>query len=240
MIKQYGYTLNRADRMGKTGMIINHIIKQLFDSDLVIADLTDFNANVFYELAIRHITQKPCIQMMKRGQKVPFDVSGIETIFFDIDLANAEFAKNELCKQIELIEQGKFNKTNPITPVSENLLIQKALNDSTKDLSENEILHYILETVDSLTYETVGIRNEISSLRQNRRSNYSDLKRDSGSYSIDQELQLLTNIFNHLTCELEELKKTIEPGEGWAIAEAGAEIAVIENRIKSLQHLMND
>jgi hypothetical protein len=69
VVIKYGYELNRADRMGKTGMISNHIIKQILDSDLVIADLTDYNPNVFYELAIRHITQKACIQMIKRGQK---------------------------------------------------------------------------------------------------------------------------------------------------------------------------
>jgi hypothetical protein len=251
VVKKYGYNLNRADRMGKTGMISNHIIKQLLDSDLVIADLTDYNPNVFYELAIRHITQKPCIQMIKNGLKLPFDVYGIQTVFFETDLASAEIAKNRLCKQIELIEKGEFKVTNPITPVHDNPLIQQALQESKRDLTENEILLSILENVNYLTNETLGIQREISSLKESRNyignlgnkilnSNfdYADLKRDLDS--INQELFLLNNIYGMLNYNVENVKETLIPGEGWALNEAVAERAVIEKRIEFLKNAKNN
>lgn len=251
VVKNHGYSLNRADRMGKTGMISNHIIKQLLDSDLVIADLTDYNPNVFYELAIRHITQKPCIQMLKYGQKVPFDVYGIETIFFDIDLKNAEQAKNKLDEQIKLIEKGEFKGTNPITPVHENPLIQQALQDSKRELKDNEILISIFETVNYLTNETVEIQREISSLREsgnyignlgNKRFyksfNDSDLKRDLDS--INQELSLLNSVYIILDNNVEKVAETVEPGEAWELNEAMAERGVIENRIEFLKNVKKE
>jgi hypothetical protein len=251
VVENHGYSLNRADRMEKTGMISNHIIKQLLDSDLVIADLTDYNPNVFYELAIRHITQKPCIQMIKRGQKLPFDIHGIETIFFDTDLENAENAKNKINQQIKLIEKGKFNITNPITPLQENPLIQKALQDSKRNLTQDEILLSILENVNYLTNETVYIQREISSMKESRNYignlgnkilssniNYHDLKNNIDS--IEQELHLLNTIWGMLNRNVERVKETLQPGEAWELNEAIAERGVIESRIEFLKNLKNE
>ena len=44
----------RADQIPKVGLITTQIINLIMESPLVIADLTDSNPNVFYELAIRH------------------------------------------------------------------------------------------------------------------------------------------------------------------------------------------
>ena len=84
-------------------------VKYVIDSPLVIADLTDYNPNVFYELAIRHILKKPFIQMIKLGQKIPFDVCGWRTIPFDIDnLIQADKAKRDLAETIKSIGSDDF------------------------------------------------------------------------------------------------------------------------------------
>jgi hypothetical protein len=44
----------RADELPHPGSITHQIIGLLYNADLVIADLTGSNANVAYELAIRH------------------------------------------------------------------------------------------------------------------------------------------------------------------------------------------
>src|ERR1039457_5304175 len=58
----------RADEIPKGGMITTQVIERLVDADLVIADLTDSNPNVFYELAVRHVVRKPLILLIERGQ----------------------------------------------------------------------------------------------------------------------------------------------------------------------------
>ena len=54
----------RADKISIPGIITSQIIQQIIDADLVIADLTKHNANVFYELAVRHCVQKPVILLI--------------------------------------------------------------------------------------------------------------------------------------------------------------------------------
>lgn len=104
----------RADKISTPGNITPQVIEHLFESDLVIADMTDFNPNVFYELAIRHMSDKPVIHMIKEGQNLPFDNQDYRTIFFEITAKNAHYARKELEKQIESIERGE-ESYNPIT-----------------------------------------------------------------------------------------------------------------------------
>jgi hypothetical protein len=76
------YRAVRADEIAEPGMITSQIMQRVIEDDLVIADLTDLNPNVLYELAVRHAILKPFVQIMANGQTIPFDVSGIRTVFF--------------------------------------------------------------------------------------------------------------------------------------------------------------
>ena len=70
----------RADELAEPGSITNQVIPRLIEDDLVIADLHDHNPNVYYELAVRHTTGKPCILIGKSGDKMPFDVQDFRMI----------------------------------------------------------------------------------------------------------------------------------------------------------------
>ena len=52
-------------------------------SRLVIADLSFHNPNVFYELAVRHVLRKPTVQLMRKIDRIPFDVSQNRTVIID-------------------------------------------------------------------------------------------------------------------------------------------------------------
>lgn len=73
----------RADKIDKPGVITSQIIQYLLRSRLVIADLSFHNPNVFYELAIRHMVKKPVVQVIRLGDRVPFDVGQVRTIVID-------------------------------------------------------------------------------------------------------------------------------------------------------------
>jgi len=77
--------------------VINHILSDA----MVVADLTGHNANVFYELAVRHAARKPYVQMIQKGETIPFDVAGMRTIEVDhTDLDSVASTKEELRKQM--------------------------------------------------------------------------------------------------------------------------------------------
>jgi len=101
--EKFGYETTRAP-FSESGIINNKIIERLINANLVIADLTDSNPNVFYELGVRHTVNKPTIQIIKEGQEIPFDVSPIQTILLNIDDTNSvDECKEELKKQIQSI-----------------------------------------------------------------------------------------------------------------------------------------
>jgi len=62
------------------------VYERLVSADLVIADLSGGNPNVFYELAVRHMTRKPFVQLLIKGEALPFDVAPERTVHFSFDV----------------------------------------------------------------------------------------------------------------------------------------------------------
>jgi len=115
-LQQYGYEATRADQIDKPGMITSQVINRIIEDPLVIADLTDHNPNVFYELAIRHAAKLPVIQIIKKGQSLPFDISDSRTIFIDHHcLDSARDGRESLAAQIRAIEEDPEDIESPIT-----------------------------------------------------------------------------------------------------------------------------
>jgi hypothetical protein len=111
-----GYEAIRADKIEKPGVITSQVIQHIIEDSLVIADLTGHNANVFYELAIRHALRKPFIQLIQKGEKIPFDVSGTRTIYINHhDLDSVGEAKNGIVGQIKSLEQDASQIETPIS-----------------------------------------------------------------------------------------------------------------------------
>jgi hypothetical protein len=108
--KACGYSTIRADQISRPGIITSQIIQHLAQDPLVIADLTGQNANVFYELAVRHMVRKPVVQIIHAREKIPFDVSQLRTIEYDHrDLESAERCREELIRQIRAIQESPAN-----------------------------------------------------------------------------------------------------------------------------------
>jgi hypothetical protein len=106
----------RADQISTPGLITTQIIEHIVEDDMVIADLTESNPNVFYELAIRHAIRKPFVHLIEEGHKLPFDVAPARTIEIDhTDLDSVEESKEELRRQILAAEEGPDKINNPIS-----------------------------------------------------------------------------------------------------------------------------
>jgi hypothetical protein len=73
----------RADFISASGSINRTILRQLYQADVVVADLTDLNPNVFYELGVRHSLRKGTILVALEGTKIPFDVGDLRVEFYE-------------------------------------------------------------------------------------------------------------------------------------------------------------
>jgi len=115
-ISEFNYHIVRADKISEAGIITTQIIQHIVESELVIADLSSKNPNVFYELAIRHAIKKPLIQIITKGDTIPFDVASSRIIQFDVqDLYSVAAAKKSISNQLSSIESGKSEIDNPIS-----------------------------------------------------------------------------------------------------------------------------
>ena len=56
----------------------------LFSSELVIADISGHNPNVFFEMGYRKCTDKPIIHLKKKREMIPFDVNTVRTFEYDL------------------------------------------------------------------------------------------------------------------------------------------------------------
>jgi thiol-disulfide isomerase/thioredoxin len=115
-LEEYSNHVKRADEFDHLGNINKDIIEYLFSSQIVIADLTGKNANVFYELGIRHaLRRNTTIPIVKSGEQIPFDVSAYRTIVYDDNEQGLVILKSDLKNKIEIaLRQTPLHIDNPV------------------------------------------------------------------------------------------------------------------------------
>lgn len=147
------YTVVRADRITDPGITPNQMFKNIFDADMVIADLTDHNPNVFYELAIRHIINKPSVLLIEVGTPLPFDIASVRAIQYDTsDLDTALKARESLQQQVKSIEEGRIQMDNPISVAIDVDTMQKS-----KSITERT-LATVIESQEMMRQEIAQLR----------------------------------------------------------------------------------
>ena len=85
------------------------IIRNLEQADLVLCDLSGLNPNVFFELGIRTSLDRPLVLVKdKMTERVPFDLSGINTYTYDETIASWSVAieRETLATHISAVEIG--------------------------------------------------------------------------------------------------------------------------------------
>ena len=136
-VEPFGYEVIRADKISEPGIITTQIIQYIVDSALVVADLSERNPNVFYELALRHASRKPLVQMIKKGETIPFDVAATRIIHFDIqDLDSVDQAKTDIANQIKALEAGKGEMDNPISVSLDLKMLKESENPEQRSLAD--------------------------------------------------------------------------------------------------------
>jgi hypothetical protein len=78
--KQAGFSVSTANREG-SDVIQSTIVNRLLDDDLVIADLTEHNPNVLFELGMRMAFDKPIVLIKAKGTRAIFDVDNMLRVF---------------------------------------------------------------------------------------------------------------------------------------------------------------
>jgi hypothetical protein len=119
-LDQFNLRVVRADAIDKPGFITKQVVEYLMRARLVIADLSFHNPNVFYELAIRHATRLPVVQIIRKRDTIPFDLNQIRTIQIDDSdiytlVPKIETYRSEIANQVRRTLDNPDLVDNPIT-----------------------------------------------------------------------------------------------------------------------------
>jgi hypothetical protein len=84
MNTQLGFTCIRTDELRASGNIIESILQGIANSELIVADLTDRNANVYYELGLAHTVKSApqVILLSQMADEIPFDLRSYRHIVY--------------------------------------------------------------------------------------------------------------------------------------------------------------
>lgn len=70
--------------------LVRQIVNDLVFSQIVIADLTDSNPNVYWELGVRLSFRHGTVTIANEGSKIPFDIATKSVLFYPSDLKKRE------------------------------------------------------------------------------------------------------------------------------------------------------
>jgi len=82
-IREAGFEPIRADELFSSGSVVEQVWEQIQKAKVMLADLTDKNANVFYELGLAHAVKKPVVFTAAQVEDVPFDLRHLRVIVYE-------------------------------------------------------------------------------------------------------------------------------------------------------------
>ena len=110
-----GYHVVRADDITNQRNILHDIVVQLHDSDLIVADLTDTNPNVYYELGLAHGLERNVVLLSQHPSDTPFDLRSYRMIEYGTRWDKFADAKKRLTEFARDAADGKIVFGNPVS-----------------------------------------------------------------------------------------------------------------------------
>ena len=195
VLEQNGFDVNRADDLDSHQNILKDIVEQINQSDLIVADLTTGNPNVFYELGLAHALRKTVILVTQSIEDVPFDLRSYRLLEYNVHFAYIDQAKETLANYAQQSANGELKIGNPVTDFLPTLQPIQPSTDSTK--GENSP---ISPTNDGSS-ASVAVADSL---------NDSDKGLLDHAIDINEGYEYLGSLMEGVTVELEDLGSAVE------------------------------
>jgi len=96
----------RMDEKFGPGVIFQDMQREIAQADVVIAEITPSNPNVFYELGYAHALGKPTILLAQRGVNLPFDIRSFRVVYYDDTIGGKDRVEEDLSTHLDAILQS--------------------------------------------------------------------------------------------------------------------------------------
>ena len=110
-----GYQVVRADEINTQQSVMKDIVNAIGASDLIVADLTESNPNVYYELGIAHGLKRDVILLTQEIGNLPFDLKSYRVVEYSLLLRDARRASTRLQSLAEEARRGLAQFGNPVS-----------------------------------------------------------------------------------------------------------------------------
>jgi len=172
-IEDAGMEPIRADEETVNGIIHKPMYERLLLCDYAVADLTTANANVFYELGIRHAV-KPftTITVFVEGSDLPFDLKGVRCLPYRYDKEEARLTKadDDIAALTKLLKQAKKDKNtdSPIYQLVDGISFQNSVAHQKTDIFRDQVKYnkdlkeelYDIRNTEKKNAQKVALLNE--------------------------------------------------------------------------------
>ncbi|MEE9963660.1 MAG: nucleoside 2-deoxyribosyltransferase [Propionicimonas sp.] len=194
-----GYAVpERADEHHKPGSVTAKVVTAILDADVCVADLTERNANVMYEVAIAHAANKPVILLQQEPGGPPFDFADERVIHYGLRVDQANTAREELVGHFKAARDEQEDPRLAATMNPVRLLFGQLKASAVASEPEQAVLFEL----QALRDEILGVQRFLSSPAKYMSTKVPKSSRDSELLVIAEEAMLRGHLpersFTHL------------------------------------------
>ena len=183
----------RADFVSKSGSITRDVLTRLYRSDAVIADLTDLNPNVFYELGVRHALRSGTILIALKGTKPPFDVGDLRVIPYEDRIGGEKEAIPQIQEMLNSLSDEEQQQDSPVFHAIPQLAELGAIKEYEGRLAaiqhERDLFKAQLEVSEKLSFTTQGKLEALEKAIEKLGEQFSESQRREAETAIESMVQ---------------------------------------------------
>jgi uncharacterized protein YoxC len=189
-LSEAGYDVFRADDIRNQQSILADIISSIATSELIVADVTGSNPNVYYEIGIAHALRKNVILLTQSVAELPFDLRSYRVIAYNTHFAAIEKARVELKELAVGALTGSVVFGNPVSDYlgpnvkkAESLPARVTGNDSTDELGFIDHMVTLEEGFEGLSAILNEVTEEVSAIGNHVGETASIIEQAAGNFS---------------------------------------------------------
>lgn len=216
-----GYKVIREDTDPQPGSITGNIIRHLAEADLVIADLSNNNWNVAYELGIRHCFSKgKTILLCDDKTDLKFDIRGFHVIPYNGDNpAENVFSIQEKIK--------KAIDTRCKTPIAADNLVHEAFS-----FAHDNLIEYLNNEDVELVSQFSQLKTDYESMREENEQLREELKK------AGQSPERITETQDDIIIKIEDAMNSMKYSGDTAVLRLRQEFARSDPDYNEIQNIL--
>ncbi len=184
-----------------TDRISERVVGNIFNKPIVVADISDLNPNVMFELGLRISSKKPTIIVCCTGSEIPFDIHDFNIIFYPNNLNILGMEKFFADLIVSLKNKIMAFEESTYVPFLSNVIVD-VLSPTTRETTAEEI---IIRSLGSIEDRLSKIENPTPRVRFRTRpeprflielkvKNLTDDQVDDLELAIDERPTLISNV----------------------------------------------